>query len=529
MRYLLALIIIILLLFFSHVPAREPAGNVKRVILEQANRMEGDEEKYGKNVQALFGDVRLRHETTLMFCDSAFIQKDSNNVDAFGSIHIIQDDSIHLYGKELFYIGNIGLAKVRKDVRLVSDSTVLTTEFLDYDRYDDVAYYFNGGTITNGPNILESNWGYFFPKMNLAQFKTDVVVTNPDYVIYSDTMIYNTLTEIVTIVGPTTIISDQNVIYAEAGFYNTKTDKAQLEKNNSVTTDEQILLGDTIFYDRKTGFGEVFSNMSLTDTTNNVKITGDYGYYNELSKQALATKRAVLYQIHQGDTLFLHADTLRIDSIPGLDHKLIRAYHAVKYFRIDIQGRCDSMVFDMADSINYMYHDPIMWSQDNQMTAEIIKLHTRNHQLYKAELINSSFVISREDTIHFNQIKGKLITGFIRDNELYRIEVDGNGQTVYYPKDDDIMIGVNRTESSNITILLEERQVTGITTRVQPTGNLNPMFVLPLEEQKLDGFRWLEDYRPKKPDDIFVRDEPPPPEKRTNYSDYFFDKTLNEN
>ena len=526
MRYFIALIITLLLLIFSRVPAREPAGNVKRIILEQANRMEGDEQKYGKNVQALFGNVRLRHETTLMFCDSAFIQKDSNNVEAYGSIHIIQDDSIHLYGKELYYIGNIGLAKVRKDVRMVTDNSVLTTEFLDYDRTNDVAYYFDGGKITNGPNIIESDWGYYYPKIDLAQFKTDVVVTNPEYIIYSDTLLYNTNTEIVTIVGPTTIISEQNIIYSEAGFYNTKTDIARLEKNSSVTTDEQILLGDTIYYDRNTGFGEVFSGMILNDTTNNVVITGDYGFYNEITKQALATKRAVMLQIYQGDTLFLHADTLRIDSIPGREHQLIRAYNAVKFFRVDFQGRCDSMVFDMADSINYMYHDPIIWSQENQMTAEIIKLHTRNQELYKAELINSSFVISREDTIHFNQIKGKLITGYIRDNELYRIEVDGNGQTVYYPKDDDIIIGVNRTESSNITILLEERRVTGITTRVQPTGNLNPLFVLPLEAQKLDDFRWLDDFRPKKPDDIFIRDEPPPPEKRASYSDYLFDRTL---
>jgi len=526
MKYLFALLITLLLIFISFVPAQERARTAKLINLIHCDNLDGNEQKYGKGVQALFGNVQLKHETTLMFCDSAFLNKITNNVEAFGSIHIIHDDSIHLYGKELFYIGDEGLAKVRKDVRLVNNDVVLTTEYLDYNRVTDVAYYFNGGKLTSGENILISDWGYYFPKSDMAQFRDDVVVTNPDYLIYSDTLLYYTQTEIVRIVGPTTIISDQNTIYSEAGYYDTKKDIARLEKNSSVTTEEQILYGDTIYYDRNRGFGEVFSGMILQDTTNNVIITGNYGFYNEITKEALATKRAVMMQIYQGDTLYLHADTLRIDSIPGREHQLIRAFRHVKFFRVDFQGRCDSMVFDMADSINTLYYDPVIWSTDNQMTAEIIKLYTKNQALHKTELINDAFVISREDSSFFNQIKGKIITGFIRDNDLYRIDVDGNGQTIYYPKDDNVMIGVNKTESSSITILLEDKKVTGITTRVQPSGNLNPLFLLPLEEQKLEGFRWLEEFRPKQMSDIFVRDQAPPPEKRPSYSDYSFDRSL---
>ena len=526
MRYVLAFFITALISWISHTPAQETPRNVKIINLLHCDNLDGNEQKYGKNVQALFGNVKLRHENTQMFCDSAFLNRATNYVEAYGSIHIIQDDSIHLYGKELYYIGNEGIAKVRKNVRLVNNDIVLTTEYLDYNRISDVAYYFNGGKLTSGENVLESNWGYYFPKSDLAQFRDSVVVTNPNYLMYSDTLLFNTKTEIAYITGPATIISDKNIIYSEAGFYDTKSDVARLEKNSSITTEEQILLGDTIFYNRKTGFGEVFSNMFLQDTTNNVIITGNYGFYNELTKEALATKKAVMMQIYQNDTLFLHADTLRIDSIPGREHQLIRAYRHVKFYRTDFQGRCDSMVFDLADSINTFYHDPVLWSMENQMTAEIIKLYTKNQQLYKAELINDGFVISREDSLHFNQIKGKLITGYIKENELYRIEVDGNGQSIYYPKDDDVMIGVNKTESSSITILLEDRKVTGITTRVQPKGNLNPVFLLPIENQRLAGFRWLDEFRPKQMSDIFKRDIPPPPERRPTYSDYSFDRDL---
>ncbi len=266
--------------------------------------------------------------------------------------------------------------------------------------------------------------------------------------------------------------------------------------------------------------------MALHDSANHIIITGNYGYYNELTKRALATRKAVMMQIQQNDTLFLHADTLRADPIPDSEHRMVRAYRNVKFFRIDFQGRCDSMVYDFRDSINTFYKNPVIWAQENQMTAETIRLFTRNKSLYKAELINNAFVISMEDSMHFNQIKGKLMTGYIRNNQLYRIDVDGNGQTIYYPKDDDVMIGVNRAESSNLTLLLENRKVTSIILRNQPAGNLNPPLILPIESQRLEGFRWLEEYRPKKMSDIFIKDKPPAPVNQTNYSEFFFDRTL---
>ena len=402
----------------------------------------------------------------------------------------------------------------------------ISTEFLDYDRRNDVAYYYNGGKITSGKNILTSSWGYYYPKSEEIQFKKNVVVTNPEYKMYSDTMKYYTITEIVKIVGPTSIVSERNTIYSEEGYYDTKKNIAQLEKNSSVKGDDQLLTGDTIFYNRNNGFGEVFSNMALHDSANHIIITGNYGYYNELTKRALATKRAVMMQIQQNDTLFLHADTLRADPIPDSDDRMVRAYRNVKFFRTDFQGRCDSMVYDFRDSINTFYKHPVIWAQENQMTAETIRLFTRNKSLYKAELINNAFLISLEDTSNYNQIKGKIMTGYIRDNQLYRIDVDGNGQTIYYPKDDDITIGVNRAESSNMTILLEDKKVSSIILRTQPAGNLNPPLVLSTELQRLEGFRWLEDFRPKKMSDIFIKDKPPVPTNETNYSEFFFDRTL---
>ena len=233
-------------------------------------------------------------------------------------------------------------------------------------------------------------------------------------------------------------------------------------------------------------------------------LTGNYGFYNEKTQEAMATKRAVAMQIYRGDTLFAHADTFRVVSVEDTS-RMIKAFHHVKFYRHDMQGRCDSLVFDFRDSVATMYHTPILWGQGNQMTANIVKIYTKNQAIYKAELIDAAFVISPEaDSCGYDQIKGKLMTGYIRNNDLYRIDVTGNGQTIYYPHDEDVLIGVNRAESSDMTIWLKERRIKNITMRVSPNGNMNPPLLLNEEAQKLKGFRWLSDYRPKNKEEIFL-------------------------
>lgn len=526
MRLILLCCIVTSFFIVDNIFAQTETQKKAQIHIEHADYMEGAA-RFGKNVQALFGKVRFKHKETLMFCDSAFFHRDSNLVHAYGSIHVIQADSVHLYGNVLHYFGNEDKAVVRENVRLVNNDVVLTTEFLDYDRRNNVAYYFNGGKIVSGDNQLTSTLGYYYPNSEEAHFRDSVIVVNPDYTMHSDTLQYFTIPKVVKIVGPTTIYSEQNTIYSEAGFYDTNKDIAQLEKKSSVKGRDQELYGDTIFYDRKSGFGEVFSHMALHDTANHVIITGDYGYYNELTRKALATKRAVMMQIDHNDTLFLHADTLRVDPIDDTEYQLIRAFHNVKFFRDDFQGRCDSMVYDLRDSINTFYKDPVIWAMGNQMSANTIKLYTKNKVLYQAKLFDNSFVVAPEDSLdHYNQVKGRNMTGHFKDNELHRIDVDGNSQAIYYPKDDDIIIGMNKAESSNMSILLEKQKVVGIILRTQPSGNLTPPFLVADENKKLLGFRWLEKYRPKTKEDIFIKDKMQEIVPQIDYSEFKLDRTM---
>ncbi len=512
-----------LIILTSVLAQHTQAQNKAKVIIKKANSGGGRAE-LGPNVKLLIGDVQLVHENTIMNCDSAYLYSDSNYVEAYHNIHIIQNDSIHLYGDYLTYLGSIGMAKVRDNVRIEKQDITVLTEFLDFDRVNNIGYYFNGGEVLSGENVLISDLGYYYPDASEVHFKDSVVVTNPKYTIFSDTLKYNTVSEVASILGPTFIVSDENLIYSEDGYYDTKNDKSKLLKESYIQGKEQLLKGDTIFYDRRNGLGEAFSNFELHDTTNHIIIKGDYGLYNERTEYAMATDMAQLMQIYQKDTMFLHGDTLKITPIPAEDSKLMQAYYNVKFFRRDMQGRCDSMVYDFRDSTNTFYNTPIIWAQNNQMTAQIIKLYSKNQALDKAELINSAFIVNPEDSLFFNQIKGRNMTGYMRDNQIYKIDVDGNGQTVYYPKDQNFVIGVNRAESSNLSIFITDRQITGIKMRVEPNGNLNPPLVLPTEDVRLPGFIWLESIRPKNKWDIFRKTELPDMEQITTvYDDYKFE------
>jgi len=476
-------------------------------------------------VRLILGNVKITHGNVVMYCDSAYFYNDSNRVEAYNNIHIIQNDSIHLYGDYLEYEGNTRFVKVRKNVRLVKKDMVLTTQNLDYDRNSDIAYYFDGGKIVDSGNTLTSKYGYFYANDNESFFKDSVVAMNKEYTIFSDTLMYNTVTKVTKILGPTFIVSEENIIYCEDGYYDTAKDISVLKKNSYVEGRTSTIKGDTIYYDRKKRFGEVFGHMELIDTTNNIIIKGGYGYYNELTKKAFATKKATLLQIYQNDTLFLHSDTLKLDpvqdTINNAESRLIRAFHHVKFFRTDFQGRCDSMIYDFRDSVNIFYHDPVLWAMGNQMTAQVIKLFTKNKVLYKAELENGAFIISPEDTLFFNQLKGKQMTGYIKENQLYKIDVEGNAQTIYYPKDQDVIIGANKAESSDMTIYLEEGHIKDIIMRNTPKGDLKPPVFLSEEDSKLKGFRWLEAFRPKNKYDIYKRDIIPKNEEETNIYEGF--------
>lgn len=497
----LVLQIFLLLTAFLIFPRSLNSQEVKKIEIN-ADLIEFDSE-LGSDAKRLLGNVRFKHEDVYMTCDSAWYFSEENMVQSYSNVHLWQGDTLDLYGDYLKYSGNTKMANVRDNVILLDNENRLTTDYIDHDFENDLAYYLGGGKIVNGDNTLVSEQGYYYTREKLFFFKDSVVVINPDYTIYSDTLKYNTVTEISYFLGPTDIISEENYIYCENGWYDTKKNISQFNKNSYLENEGKILKGDSIYYDRETGLGQAFYNVELIDTSQNIILKGNVANYYEKTEYAMLTDSALMIQVDEEDSLYVHADTLLSvpDTIP--DKRLLKAFYKVKFFREDIQGKCDSLVYSDVDSVFRFYGEPVLWSDENQLTADHIEIFVRNQQMDKIEMINSAFIISQEDSIKFNQIKGRNMTGYIIENQLDRIDVDGNSQTIYYAKDDEEIIGANKAESSNLQIYFRDNNIRKIVFQPNTDGTFYPLEKFNQAETKLSDFKWLGSYRPISKEDVF--------------------------
>ncbi len=456
----------------------------------------------GENVRRLTGHVQFMHENAVMFCDSAYHYADENNMDAFGHIRINQGDTLQLYGDFLKYFGKDKLARMIKNVVLVNRESILRTQNLDFDLGKNYGYYFHGGEIENGENRLKSKTGYYYATDKTFFFKTDVKIINPKYIIDSDTLKYNTVSKIAWFYGPTHIVSKEDSIYCENGWYNTDKDISQFNKNASLKSKGQLLTGDSLYYDRNRGFGEAFHHVVLYDSSQNAKLRGNYGYYYEQPERGMLTGRAELVKMSDEDTIYIHSDTIR-STLDTLGKKVIRGYYHTKMFKTDLQGMCDSIVYSESDSTVRLFGSPAIWSDENQITSDYINIYTKERKIDYIEFINSALIVSQKDTIRFDQIKGKKMTGYFSAGQLSKIVATGNGQTIYFPVDGKEIIGMNKAESSNIVIYLKDRKVDKIVFLVKPAATLYPLNQVQGNDMKLADFKWFIEFRPKTREDIF--------------------------
>lgn len=484
-----------------------PEKKKTRVDLLYADEAQADKQ-LRPDVQVLIGSVQLKHDSMYMFCDSALIFEKINSVEAFGNVRMEQGDTLFIYGDYLYYDGVSQLAMLRENVRMINRNTVLTTDSLNYDRLYALGYYFEGGTLTDEENVLTSVWGEYSPATKLAVFNHDVKLVNPKFVLTSDTLKYSTATKVATILGPSDIVSDQNHIYSERGVYNTTTEQAELLDRSVLTNDGKKLTGDSLFYDRVSGYGEAFDNVQMNDTVNRNMLTGDYCFYNELTGNAVATRRAVAVDYSQGDSLFMHGDTLRLvthylntDSM----YREMRAYHKVRAYRTDLQAVCDSLVYSSKDSCMTMYTDPVLWHGEQQLLGEEIKVYMNDSTIDWAHIINQALTVERKDSIHYNQVSGKEMKAFFVNGDMRLVEVNGNVLVVYYPVEekDSSLIMMNYSEGGLLKMYLKERKMERGVFVGKTTGTAYPLDQIPADKSKLPSFVWFDYIRPRNKEDIF--------------------------
>ncbi len=470
-----------------------------RIVLERANSWEYNKET-GPDVQRIIGNVIFRHDSALLFCDSAYLNEKQNTVRAFGNVHVKNSDTLNLFGDSLFYDGNTKIARIKSNVILKDTETTLTTDTLVFDRKTRIASYNCWGKIVSGKNVLVSKNGYYYTDPKNFYFQDRVVLMNPEYIMRSDTLEYNTVTEVAYFFGPSSVKGEEDSIYCENGWYDTRNDIARFRKNSKIFRGSQWLTGDSLYYEKATGFGQVFRHAILADTAKDIVLKGNYGEIRRALGNAFMTDSAVAIMIDNKDSLYLHSDTIFATFDKQKEEENIKnifCYWKVKFYRTDLQGMCDSLVYHGIDSTIFMYRDPVLWSASNQITGDTIRMVIRKGSADSLVVASEAFIISRDSTDSYNQVRGRDMVGYFRNNEIYKIRVLGNAETLYYVREEDkTLIGINKAYSSDMLIFIENGQVSSITYISQPVATLYPEKQISQYDLKLKGFVWIEGKRP---------------------------------
>ncbi len=490
-----------------------------KVEIVRAESLEGFN-KEGVNYKKFKGNVVFKQKDTYMYCDSAFQYPLANTIEAFSNVRITQGDTVTLTGDSLYYDGNTRYAKVRGNVTLRDKSMTLTTTSLDYDMTTSVAAYYNNGRIVDKENVLTSKQGFYNTQTKLFSFKRDVKVVNPKYDVTSDTLQYSSLSKIVYLKGPSKIVGKDGTLYTNEGEYNTTTQVSNFTSRTTVDYGKFTLTGDRLYHDKVNEIEYAQGNVESWAKEDNMMVYGDFGRYSGKTGITKVYGNALMKSADSSkDTLYLAADTLVLienkrDTVSKRSAKTVLGFNNVKIFKTDLQGKCDSLVYNLVDSTIYFFRDPVLWSGDNQLEADSMHVQMANNKIDKLFMKVNSFVVSQDTLKNYNQVKGRTLTAFFSPkSKIERVNVDGNGESLYFALDEKdslgLMMGMNRVECSKMVIRFAGNKVNKISFITKPDGLFIPPHELAEPDKRLKGFNWRIQERPSEEQVVYRRRNKP--------------------
>ena len=476
--------------------------------------------------ETIAGDVIIKEGLTTFYCDSATINRSTNIVEAFGNIHINDNDSIHTYAQYLRYVGADRIAYLKKNVKLTDKKGTLYTDDLDYNLSTGIATYKNGGRIVNEKTVLTSRNGVYYADTKDVYFKNDVHLKDPDRDIWTDSLLYNIKTNIATFIAKTRIVGkDGSVINTKSGTYNLATGEALFSGRPSFSDSSRSATADVMAYDKKSDVLQLEGNAKFVDSINNITILGGQIFADGKVKSFLATRKPVMIIYREGDSTYMAADTLfsGLRKYDSLERKMVTqrdtlkttlvvkasdgdtsiryfiGFHNVRIFNDSLQAVSDSLHYSTADSTFKLFGDPVVWNDKSQVTGDTLYVYTQNQKPRRLYVFNNGLIINRTKEGMFNQIGGRTLNGYFVDGSIDYVRVKGSpAESIFYPQDDDsAYVGMNRSSGDVIDIYFVKKELNKVKFVNDVNGVLYPIKDIPADKKELKGFKWLDNRRPK--------------------------------
>lgn len=480
-------------------------------------------------VQILAGNVQLRQGTTLFFCDSCVINNQTKVFEAFGKVHI-NDDTTNVYANYLKYYSLTEMANLRGAVKLTDGHGTLTTNELDYDVARKIGTYNNGGRVVTKKSVLTSKEGVYYTDTKDIYFKRDVELKDPAYYLKSDSLLYNSQTQIATFIAETFLRDSANrTIRTTAGTYDMRSGTAQFIERTAIEDKGVRIVGDQIASDDATGMVQILGNGVLIDTAQGISILANEIFADRNKEAYLATRKPLMIIKQETDSIYVTADTLftarlsdrfpqlkdstaKKDSVvkgktppiaktkPAKDStdRYFEAFKNVRIFADSLQTVSDSLFYSFKDSVFRLYQKPLVWANNSQISGDTIYLHTQNKKAKRIQVFENSFLINQMDPGVFNQVKSTRLDGFFINGVIDSVRARGSTESVYFLRNEDsTYTGINQTSSDVMDVMFVKGDLNKVVLRSNVKGTLWPASEEKRSSLRLDTFNWQEARRPK--------------------------------
>jgi lipopolysaccharide export system protein LptA len=461
--------------------------------------LRADSLKGAMGFERLLGSVRMKNQSTLIECDSAHFFRADNKAKLYGRVFIrSEEDSVTTRSAYAEYDGNTKLAKLRTNVVFTNMETTVYTDYLDYDRAGNIAYYFNDGRVVDSTNVLTSEKGRYEVNRERITFTDEVVLVNPDYTMKTNFLVYLTIPKTAETKGLTNLISkDGNTLDASKGsFYDTQAKNFRFF-DGLVETETSRVKADELLYRENEAYYEGKGDVRVLNKEREVEIFGDQGQYWEDRGYSLVHGKALVRRYFETDTLYMTADTLISQDHESDSLKYLLAFSSIQLVKSQMSGIADSLSYNYSDSTIRLFQDPAIWDNRSQITADSMTFFIENEQLRKLFVKNNAFAVMTDTLINFNQMKGRSMTGLFENGDLNTLDITGNGESLYYALEGDTLVqGVNKTLSATIKMTFAEGQLKKVNYGVKPEGKFIPVQDIGEEGGKLEGFVWRKEEKP---------------------------------
>lgn len=489
----LFLLSLLLILTFSLSERSFAQGNSSLEILK-ADLLKG-----AVGFDRLLGNVEMKHQNSMIFCDSAHFFRAENRAQLFGKVRIEDiEDPITTTSAYAEYDGNTKVAKLRNNVVFTNQETTLYTDYLDYNRETNVATYFNDGRVVDSTNVLTSERGVYEVSLERITFRQNVVLVNPDYTMKTNNLIYFTIPKTSETKGLTNIVSKEGYkLDAQDGsFYDTQKKQFRFY-DGIVETEESRVKARELFYDEAEAYYEGKEDVRVLNKERQVEVYGDNGKYWEERKYSIVYGKALVRKYFEKDTLFMIADTLISQDSEADTAKYLLAFNSIQLTKTDLAGIADSLVYNYSDSSIRLFQDPVMWNQKSQISADSMVFYIANEELDRVFMKDKAFAIMTDTLLNYNQMKGRQMTGYFLEGQMESLVIEGNGESLYFALEADTLTqGVNRILSANIKLTFVEGEIRKANFGIRPDGKFTPIQKIDEKISRLEGFNWRIEEKP---------------------------------